>query len=84
MLELILRRRMRRLVLTHKDGLLRFGAELVFTLCELRGIEVVIIHADDQPSLEKELGQNVLEVITVFSARLCGSRSQKHKRFIDA
>ena len=38
LLELILERRMgRRLVLTHKDRLLRFGAELVFTLCELRG-----------------------------------------------
>ena len=35
LLELILRRRMKRLVLTHKDRLLRFGAELVFTLCEL-------------------------------------------------
>ena len=31
LLDLILRRRMRRLVLTHKDRLLRFGAELVFT-----------------------------------------------------
>ena len=40
---------MRRLVLTHKDRLLRFGAELVFTLCELRGIEVVIIHQGEQP-----------------------------------
>ena len=44
LLELILERRMQRLVLTHKDRLLRFGAELVFTLCELRGIEVVVIH----------------------------------------
>ena len=39
-LELILRRQMRRLVLTYKDCLLRFGADLVFTLCELQGIEL--------------------------------------------
>ena len=32
LLELILERRMRRLVITHKDRQLRFGAELVFTL----------------------------------------------------
>ena len=84
LLELILRRRMRRLVLTHKDRLLRFGAELVFTLCELQGIEVVIIHAGDQPSFEEELAQDVLEIITVFSARLYGSRSRKHKQLLDS
>lgn len=83
LLELILRRRMRRLVLTHKDRLLRFGAELVFTLCELQGIEVVIIHAGEQPSFEEELAQDVLEIITVFSARLYGSRSRKHKQLLD-
>ena len=76
LLDLILRRRMRRLVLTHKDRLLRFGAELVFTLCELQGIEIVIIHAGEQPSFEDELAQDVLEIITMFSARLYGARSQ--------
>jgi putative resolvase len=34
-LELILHKRIRRLVLTHKDRLLRFGAELIFALCTL-------------------------------------------------
>ena len=83
LLDLILRRRIRRLVLTHKDRLLRFGAELVFTLCELRGIEVVIIHQGEQPSFEEELAQDVLEIITVFSARLYGARSRKHKKLLD-
>jgi putative resolvase len=83
LLDLILRRRMRRLVLTHKDRLLRFGAELVFTLCELQGIEIVIIHAGEQPSFEDELAQDVLEIITVFSARLYGARSRKHKKLLE-
>ena len=75
---------MRRLVLTHKDRLLRFGAELVFALCELQGIEIVIIHAGEQPSFEEELAQDVLEIITVFSARLYGARSGwKHKKLLD-
>ena len=33
-----------RLVLTHKDRLLRFGAELIFSICEVRQVEVVIIN----------------------------------------
>lgn len=84
LLEMILRRQMKRLVLTHKDRLLRFGAELVFTLCELQGIEIVIIHQGEQPSFEEELAQDVLEIITVFSARLYGARSHKSKKLIDA
>ena len=83
LLELILEGRMRRLVITHKDRLLRFGAELVFTLCELRGIEVVVIHQGEQPSFDEELAQDVLEIITVFSARLYGSRSRKHRKLLD-
>ena len=83
LLELLLRKRMRRLVLTDKDRLLRFGAELVFALCEMQGIEVVIIHAGEQPSFEDELAQDVLEIITVFSARLYGARSKKHKKLLD-
>ena len=84
LLELILRRRTERLVITHKDRLLRFGAELVFTLCELQGIEIVIIHRGEQPSFEEELAQDVLEIITVFSAKLYGSRSHKSKKLLEA
>lgn len=82
LLEKILRKQITRLVITHKDRLLRFGSELVFTLCELQGIEIVIIHKGEQPSFEEELAQDVLEIITVFSARLYGSRSKKHKKLM--
>ncbi len=84
LLELILRRKMRRLVITHKDRLLRLGVELIFTLCEIQGIEMVILHKGEQPSFEEELAQDVLEIITIFSARLYGSRSRKHQQTIEA
>ncbi len=69
-----------RLVLTHQDRLLRLGAELVFALCEHFGTEVVVINAAEERSFEEDLVQDVLEIITVFSARLSGSRSQKNKQ----
>ena len=83
LLELILKKQMRRIVLTHKDRLLRFGSELVFALCEIQGIEIVIINKGEQPSFEEELAKDVLEIITVFSARLYGSRSHKNKKLMD-
>ena len=72
-----------RLVLTHKDRLLRFGSELVFALCEHFGTEVIIINASEDASCEEELVQDVLEMITVFSARLYGSGSHKNKQLLD-
>ena len=84
LLELILHRRFERLVITHQDRLLGFGAELVFRLCELQGIEIVIVHQGEPPSFEEELAQDVLEIITVFSARLYGSRSHQSKQLLDA
>ena len=84
LLDDILDNKIGRLVLTHKDRLLRFGAELVFALCEARQVEVVIINQGENLSFEEELAQDVLEIITVFSARLYGSPSKKNKKLIEA
>ena len=72
-----------RLVIAHKDRLLRFGSELIFTLCEIFGCEVVIINKSSESTFEEDLAQDVLEIITVFSARLYGSRSHKNKLLVE-
>ncbi len=71
-----------RLVITHKDRLLRFGAELVFAICAAKEVEVVIINKGEDTSFEEDLAKDVLEIITVFSARLYGSRSSKNQKLI--
>ena len=76
--------RVLRLVITHKDRLLRFGAELIFALCEQFGTEVVILNSSEDSSFEDDLVQDVLEIITVFSARLYGARSRKNKKLVEA
>ena len=72
-----------RLVLTHKDRLLRFGSELIFTLCEQFGTEVVIINRTEEASCDEDLAKDVLEIITVFSTRLYGTRNPKNKRIVE-
>lgn len=75
---------MRRLVLTHRNRLLRFGAELVFAICEAKEVEVIIINkGEENVRFEEELAKDVLEIITVFSARLYGSRSNKNKKLLE-
>ncbi len=72
-----------RLVITHKDRLLRFGAELIFAICEAKQVEVVILNQGEDSSFEEDLAKDVLEIISVFSARLYGSRSRKNKKLLD-
>ena len=72
-----------RLVITHKDRLLRFGAELVFAICEAKEVEVVILNKGEDTTFEQDLAKDVLEIITVFSARLYGSRSRKNQKLLD-
>ena len=84
LIDLILDNQVQGLVLTHKDRLLRFGAELIFSICEAKNVEVIIINqGDESPSFEEELAKDVLEIITVFSAKLYGSRSKKNKKLIN-
>jgi len=72
-----------RLVLVHKDRLLRFGAELVFSICEAKHVEVVIINQSEETTFEEDLANDVLEIITVFSARLYGSRSRENQKLLE-
>ena len=84
LLNLILDGQVKRLVLTHKDRLLRFGAELVFAICEAKEVEVIIINkGEENVKFEEELAKDVLEIITVFSARLYGSRSNRNKKLLE-
>ena len=83
LLDRIIDDKVGRLVLTHKDRLLRFGAELVFAVCEAKHVEVVIINQGEDKTFEEELAQDVLEIVTVFSARMYGARSHKNKKLIE-
>jgi len=83
LINIICSRRLKRLVLTHKDWLLRFGAEIIFSLCEQFGVEIILINAKQDTCFEDDLVQDVLEIITVFSARLYGARSRKNKKLLE-
>lgn len=83
LLNLITAGSVKRLVITHKDRLMRFGSELVFSLCETFGTEVIMINKSTETTPEEDLAQDVLEIITVFSARLYGMRSHQNKVLMD-
>lgn len=79
LLGLILSGRVSRLVLTHKDRLLRFGFELVEQLVASFGGKIEILD-DVRGAQEEELAIDVLSIMTVFSAKLYGRRSHKNRQ----
>jgi putative resolvase len=88
LIKLLCSHQIDRLVITHKDRLLRFGSELIFALCEIFSCEVVIINRSEDSTFDsddcrEDLAHDVLEIITVFSARLYGSRSHKNKKIVE-
>ncbi|WP_143437747.1 IS607 family transposase, partial [Hydrocoleum sp. CS-953] len=82
LIKLICSEQVERLVLTNKDRLLRFGSDLIFTLCEIFGTEIVIINRSEDSTFEEVLAPDVLEIIRVFSARLYGSRSNQNQEIV--
>jgi predicted site-specific integrase-resolvase len=61
-------------VLNHKDRLFRFGAELVFAICEVKNVEIVILNQGEDTSFEQDLAQDVLEIIRLFGGSMAHAR----------
>ena len=78
LLDLVMGGQVAAIVLTHKDRLVRFGYELIERICLRYGTKIMILD-DVVPSFESELAQDVITIITVFSAKLYGSRSHQNK-----
>ena len=51
---------------------------------EARNVEVVILNQGKGVSFQEKLVQDVLEIITVFSSRMYGSRSHKNRVLLEA
>ena len=82
LLTMILSGHVSKIILTHKDRLLRFGSELLFYICKFFGVEVKILGQNLSLTDEQILAFDVLEIITVFSARLYGKRSHQSKKLL--
>ena len=80
LLSLICNQKIIRVVLTHKDRLLRFGSELIFQICKEFGIDVVILDDYVAKDFNEELAAEIIEIITVSSARLYGKRSHQNRK----
>jgi predicted site-specific integrase-resolvase len=76
LMEMVELGQVRRIVLAHRDRLVRFGYEYFEAFCERHRTELIVINGENL-SPEQELVRDLIAIVTVFSARLHGLRSYK-------
>jgi predicted site-specific integrase-resolvase len=69
-------------VVTHKDRLCRFGFELIERIITEHSKGKIVVLDKKETSPEKELVDDLLSIVTVFSSRLYGLRSHTVKKKI--
>ena len=83
LIELICSGSIERIVINHKDRLIRFGFEMIEHLCQIYDVKIEVINLTEDKTHEEELVDDVLSIITVFSSKLYGARSHKNKAILD-
>ena len=78
-LDLAIKGDIKEIVVTHKDRLCRFGFELVERIVNQYSDGKIVVLNQQETSPEKELTGDLISIITVFSSRLYGLRSNKLK-----
>ena len=82
MISLIDSNQVTKVVILYKDRLVRFGFELIQLLCEFHDVEIEIID-NSEHSIDEELTDDLIQIVTLFANRLYGSRSNKTKALIE-
>lgn len=71
-----------KVVVLYKDRLVRFGFELLETVCKLNDCEIEIV--DNSPKAnEEELVNDLVKVVNVFGSELKGEQSKLIKQFVE-
>jgi predicted site-specific integrase-resolvase len=87
-LEALFHRNIAEVVVAHRDRLSRFGFELFKFMFEKHGAVLTIASSEDDHTPLQEFSEDVMSIITVFTARYYGTRKynllQKDKDLSDA
>lgn len=76
LMEMVELGQVRRIIIAHRDRLVRFGYGYFEAFCQRHNCEIVVINGEAL-SPEQELVQDLIAIVTVFGARLHGLRSYK-------
>ena len=81
-MKMVINDEVKKIIISHKDRLVRFGFELIENICKLKNVEIEVINVKTT-SPQEELVEDLMTIIHTFSDRLHGLRSYT-KRIKDA
>jgi len=80
LIKAIIEKKVSTLIITHQDRLLRFGSPLLYKLCAHFNTKVIVLDAPKESTFEQTLATDVIEIMTVFTAKLYGKRSHQNRQ----
>jgi len=76
LMEMIELGQVRRVLIAHRDRLVRFGYDYFEAFCQRHHTELIVMNSEAM-SPEHELVRDLIAIVTVFSVRLHGLRSYR-------
>lgn len=80
-IDLVMDKKVSKIVVLYKDRLVRFGYELIKNICDKNNVSIEIIDHNEK-SEQEEVVEDLVQIITVFSSKLQGKRSKKTMELI--
>lgn len=81
LIQRISQNKVEKVVILYKDRLLRFGFELVEYIASLHDCNIEVIDNTEKTE-QQELIEDLVQIITVFSCKLQGKRSNKTRKLV--
>ena len=78
LLENVMERKIKTIVITHKDRFIRFGFDWFEQFCMRFDTEILVVN-NEELSPQEELVQDIISILHVFSCRLYGLRKYKKR-----
>lgn len=65
------------LIIEYKDRLARFGYNYLEKYCKSHNVEIIVLEEQKEKDLNEEMVEDMISIITSFSARIYGKRGSK-------
>ena len=79
--QMVIEKQINKVVIEHKDRLVRFGFECMEAFFNSYGVEIECVEQTLPKSFEAELVEDVMSLMTSFTAKLHSRRKRQSKEF---
>lgn len=81
LLEQVKDNQIKKIVISNKDRLTRFGFGYIDTFCSMFNTEIEVVNLDSEKTFQEELSEDLIAIIHYFSMRFYGKRKNKLNEF---